>query len=50
MICNVKNALDSMCTRNPPCWEVVSDRGRLDEIAMRLQENDWQDRISAIRN
>lgn len=45
MICNVKNALDSMRTRNPPCWEVVSDRGRLDEIAMRLQENDWQDRI-----
>lgn len=45
MICNVKNALDSMRARNPPCWEVVSDRGRLDEMATRLQENDWQDRI-----
>lgn len=45
MICNVKNALDAMRTNNPPCWEVVSDRGRLHEAARRFQENDWQDRI-----
>lgn len=45
MICNVKNALDAMRTSNPPCWEVVSDRGRLHEAALRFQENDWQDRI-----
>ena len=45
MIFNIKNTLDVMRKRNAPCWEIVSNRGQLNDIAMRLQENEWQDRI-----
>lgn len=29
IVINVKHALDSMILKNPPCWEIVTDQGRL---------------------
>lgn len=42
---NIKHALDNMILQNPPCWEIVSDRGRLHLIANALEQNAWQDQI-----
>lgn len=45
VIFNIKNVLDSMRAVNPHCWDVVSDRGRLQRLADTLQRNDWQDNL-----
>lgn len=45
IIFNIKHALDNMILQNPPCWEIVSDRGRLHMMANALAENNWQDQI-----
>ncbi|MCD8526070.1 MAG: PEP-CTERM/exosortase system-associated acyltransferase [Alphaproteobacteria bacterium] len=45
MIFNIKAALDSMHGAQPYCWEIISDSGRLQEMADRLQRNRWQDRL-----
>lgn len=43
VIFNIKHVLDCMRRLNPHCWDVISDRGRLQGIADALQRNDWQD-------
>lgn len=45
VIFNIKHALDNMILQNPPCWEVVSDRGRLHLKANALEQNAWQDEM-----
>ncbi|WP_235067773.1 PEP-CTERM/exosortase system-associated acyltransferase [Micavibrio aeruginosavorus] len=45
IIFNIKHALDNMILQNPPCWEIVSDRGRLHIKANELDQNQWQDQI-----
>ncbi len=41
VIYNIKNALDSMETVNPECWEIASDKGRLSQRASSLQLDNW---------
>jgi N-acyl amino acid synthase of PEP-CTERM/exosortase system len=43
VIFNIKHALDNMILQNPPCWEIVSDRGRLHLKANELEQNAWHD-------
>lgn len=45
VIFNIKHALDNMILQNPPCWEVVSDRGRLHLKANELEQNAWHDQL-----
>lgn len=45
VIFNIKHALDNMILQNTPCWEVVSDRGRLHLKANTLEQNAWQDEM-----
>lgn len=45
IIFNIKTALDQMHGVQPYCWEIISDSGRLQEMADKLQLNRWQDRI-----
>lgn len=45
VIFNIKHALDNMILQNPPCWEVVSDRGRLHLKANELEQNAWHDQM-----
>lgn len=42
---NIKHVLDQMHRRSPACWEIISDDGRLQDIADDLYLNDWQDRL-----
>ncbi len=43
VIFNIKHALDNMILQNPPCWEIVSDRGRLHLKANEMEQNAWHD-------
>lgn len=45
VIFNIKHAFDNMILQNPPCWEVVSGRGRLHLKANELEQNAWQDEM-----
>ena len=45
VIFNIKHALDNMILQNPPCWEVVSDQGRLHLKANELEQNAWHDQM-----
>jgi N-acyl amino acid synthase of PEP-CTERM/exosortase system len=45
VIFNIKHALDNMILQNPPCWEIVSDRGRLHIKANELEQNAWHDQM-----
>ncbi len=45
VIFNIKHALDNMILQNPPCWEIVSDRGRLHLKANEMQQDAWQDQL-----
>lgn len=45
IIFNIKHALDNMILQNPPCWEIVSDRGRLHLKANELGQDAWQDQL-----
>lgn len=45
IIFNIKHVLDNMRRNVPSCWEIVSDGGRLHEMADRLDQNDWTDRL-----
>lgn len=45
VIFNIKHALDNMILQNPPCWEIVSDKGRLHLMANQMHENAWQDEM-----
>lgn len=42
---NIKAALDGMECRSPECWEVLTDRGRLSEMATKLQQEVWRDHL-----
>lgn len=44
-IFNIKHSLDNMILQNPPCWEIVSDRGRLHLKANEMEQNEWQDQL-----
>ena len=45
VIFNIKHALDNMILQNPPCWEVVSDRGRLHLKANAQIQDSWHDQL-----
>lgn len=45
IIFNIKAVLDGMRLKNPQCWEVISDSGRLDDMAARLFQDSWHDRL-----
>lgn len=45
VIFNIKHALDNMILQNAPCWEIVSDRGRLHIKANEMEQNAWQDQM-----
>ncbi|MGZ9108962.1 MAG: PEP-CTERM/exosortase system-associated acyltransferase [Micavibrio sp.] len=45
VIFNIKHALDNMILQNPPCWEIVSDRGRLHLKANEMEQNAWHDQL-----
>ena len=45
VIFNIKHVLDSMHRKNRPCWEIVSDGGRLQALADELSRNNWQDEL-----
>lgn len=45
LIFNIKNVLDTMRVRNPHCWDIVTDSGRLQKMADTLHQNDWQDNL-----
>lgn len=45
VIFNIKHALDNMILQNPPCWEIVSDQGRLHLKANELEQNQWHDHM-----
>lgn len=45
VIFNIKHALDNMILQNAPCWEIVSDRGRLHLKANELEQNAWHDEM-----
>lgn len=43
IIFNVKHTLDSMRDCAPHCWTMISDHGRLQDMANNLHRNDWSD-------
>jgi N-acyl amino acid synthase of PEP-CTERM/exosortase system len=45
LIFNIKAVLDNMREVNPPCWEILSDKGRLHSRADQLYQYDWQDSV-----
>ncbi len=45
VVFNIKAALDNMRVHNQPCWEVLTDRGRLQTMADSLHREDWHDGI-----
>ncbi len=45
IIFNIKHVLDNMRSHAPHCWEIISDEGRLQDMADELCQNDWQDRL-----
>lgn len=45
VIFNIKHALDNMILQNPPCWEIVSDKGRLHIKANEMTQNAWHDQM-----
>ncbi|HRQ60694.1 MAG TPA: PEP-CTERM/exosortase system-associated acyltransferase [Alphaproteobacteria bacterium] len=45
LIFNIKTALDAMHAAQPYCWDIITDSGRLQDVADKLQLNRWQDRI-----
>ncbi|MCF8496788.1 MAG: PEP-CTERM/exosortase system-associated acyltransferase [Alphaproteobacteria bacterium] len=45
LIFNIKHVLDNMRRVAPHCWDIVSDDGRLQDMADRLDQNDWKDRV-----
>jgi N-acyl amino acid synthase of PEP-CTERM/exosortase system len=45
LVFNIKHVLDNMRTKAPHCWDIVSDSGRLQEMADMLHQNDWHDRL-----
>ncbi len=42
LVFNIKHVLDSMQYNSPACWEIISDFGRLQQMANELSKNDWQ--------
>lgn len=44
LIFNIKHTFDNMILKNPPCWEILSDRGRLHIKANALEQNIWYDK------
>lgn len=45
IIFNIKAVLDAMRMRSPQCWEVISDSGRLDDMAAQLYQDSWHDHL-----
>lgn len=45
VIFNIKHALDNMILKNPSCWEIVSDRGRLHLKVNEMEQNTWHDTL-----
>lgn len=45
LVMNIKAILDNMAEQNPVCWEVVSDRGKLEKRANELSRFEWHDTI-----
>ena len=45
LVMNIKAVLDHMADRNPVCWEVLSDRGKLMRRANELASYEWHDTI-----
>lgn len=45
VVFNMKNLMDTLLIDNPPCWDIISDRGRLHKRANNQHLNDWQDTI-----
>lgn len=45
VIFNIKHVFDNMILKNPSCWEIMSDRGRLHLKANELGQNAWQDQM-----
>ena len=45
IVFNIKHVLDQMKRRAPACWEIISDEGRLQDMADELCQNDWEDRL-----
>lgn len=45
LIFNIKHVLDTMHRKDPACWDIVSDSGRLQAMADELARNDWQDSL-----
>lgn len=45
VIFNIKHSLDNMHREAPHCWEVVSDGGRLQDLADALAQDMWQDNL-----
>ena len=43
LIFNIKHVLDNMRCDAPNCWTIISDNGRLQEMADDLSQNLWQD-------
>lgn len=45
IIFNIKHVLDNMRRVAPACWEIISDSGRLHDMADTLHQNDWADNL-----
>jgi N-acyl amino acid synthase of PEP-CTERM/exosortase system len=45
IIFNIKHVLDSMHMKNKACWDVISDSGRIQQLADQLSRNDWSDNL-----
>ncbi len=45
LIFNIKHVLDGIKDAAPACWDVITDGGRLHDMADALYKNDWQDRL-----
>ncbi|MCB1532005.1 MAG: PEP-CTERM/exosortase system-associated acyltransferase [Alphaproteobacteria bacterium] len=43
LIFNIKHVLDTMRHEAPHCWTIISDNGRLQNMADMLAQNHWQD-------
>ncbi|MDP7142136.1 MAG: PEP-CTERM/exosortase system-associated acyltransferase [Alphaproteobacteria bacterium] len=45
VVFNIKTVLDHMMQDNKPCWEIVTDHGRLHSIANEIALENWSDTI-----
>lgn len=45
LVFNIKAVMDSMKDINPECWDIVSDKGRLQKRADELNQYSWQDSL-----